>query len=127
MNEIVERGKAHLKSLPERRIEVPEWGEEGSPLVITWKPMTMAMSRKIYKPDRTGRPADGATINVRAVAKCACDKDGNPLFPDADAEFQLMNNVSRDVVLRIAAAILYEIEGEPGESAEDRMEQEKNA
>ena len=123
MSGILDRAKAHYSGLERSRIEVPEWGEAGKPLVVTFSPLTIAERRKIFRADNKGVQPDGPIACVRAVILKACDDKGKRLFDDL-AEHDLIHNVDSAVVGRIAAAILVDV---PQDEFEEAVEAEKNA
>ena len=45
---IIEKAKSHFKNQNVNVIEVPEWGEEGSPFLIYSTPFTLAEKDKIF-------------------------------------------------------------------------------
>ncbi|MEK9751746.1 MAG: hypothetical protein VW338_00845 [Rhodospirillaceae bacterium] len=98
---VLDRARAHLADRERGRLEVPEWGEEGRPLVVTWSPMTVRQHNKIYPP---GKPV-GSTNAVMVVIVKAQDEAGKPLFTEADRP-ALEDEVDSAVVSRIANAIL---------------------
>ena len=101
MTSLRERIRAHARPDQVRRIEVPEWGEDGKPLVVTYRMMTlddMALVNEL----------EGASWHkqaARIVVLKACDEQGNRLFAMADAP-ELRETAAPDVVTRIALAIL---------------------
>lgn len=115
---VLDRAKAHFSSLERHRLEIPEWGDPGSPLVVTWSPLTMEERRRIYKPDKAGKTPDGTVVIVRAIILKACDAEGKRLFSEMD-EPDLMHRVDPDVMARLGGQILsLTIEAESGVEAE---------
>lgn len=112
-NPIVERAIAHYKDLGSQRLEVPEWGEAGKPLVVTWTPLTIRERRAIFRP---GKPQDDEQLAVDTLIQKARDEAGKPLFTLDDRD-QLLHSADARVIARIAMAILR------GPNADD---QEKN-
>lgn len=123
MSSILDRAKEHYASLERHRVEVPEWGEKGKPLIVTFTALTVAERRKIFRPDKAGRPPDGPTACVRAVILKACDEKGERLFSDMD-EHDLTFKVDSNVVGRLAGAILADVPTEG--DLDERVEAEKN-
>ena len=113
MNAILERAAAHYAAQEKTRVEVPEWGIDGAPLVIFHTGLTVAERRKIFRADSSGRAPDGPTSCVRAVILKACDESGKRLFSEMD-EHDLTHKVDSDVVGRIAASILVGVELDDG-------------
>ncbi len=98
-NPIIERAKEHLSTLGRKRIEVPEWGENGKTLVIFCPPFTLADKKKIKAhTDRAG----GADLDALAytVIFKAEDEDGKPLFT-LDDKKSLVSDVDSEVLSRI--------------------------
>lgn len=114
-----------MAGLDRHRIEVPEWGSGGKPLVVTWSEMTLGESDRIYRRDTNGRAASGGKIMARALWVKACDENGKPLFTEMN-EMDLMQ-LHSGVVGRIANAILYGVGNEDAGSIDDKVERAKNA
>lgn len=98
---VIDRAKAHYESLPRKRIPVPEWGEDGKPLVIWSTAMTVAHSDRIA--DRGN--ANKAEMFVDVLILKAQDEAGNMLFSEKDRH-DLSRKVDRRVVARVAMDIL---------------------
>lgn len=105
MSAVLERAKAHYEALPSREISVPEWGEDGKSLLVTWKKLTVRDEERIYAPVE-GRPAPAGTVRLRTVILKACGADGKRLFTEMD-EHDLRHKVDGAVVARVAGAILF--------------------
>lgn len=97
---ILERAKAHFDSQEIKRIEVPEWGENGQPAVIMAEPFTLADRKTLAKFAKD----DDMEFLVRLVIMKALDEDGNKLFDLSDKPV-LMNKVDPAVLLRVANQI----------------------
>lgn len=97
----IEAARNHFQSLGRRRVEVPEWGHEGAPLVITFTPLTLAEHRKVFPP---GKERDLSCYPALLILK-AEDEAGKKLFTGAD-EPVLRTGVDAFVVGRIATAML---------------------
>lgn len=97
---ILDRAKAHFDNQGIKRIEVPEWGEDGKPAVIMAEPFTLADRKTLAK------FADGDDMEflVRLVIMKALDEDGNKIFDLSDKPV-LMNKVDPAVLLRVANEI----------------------
>ena len=75
------------------RVEVPEWGKEGQPLILYVRGMT-ASERDVWESERVlwknlgqkNQRAEQNIDNVRAglVARTLVDEDGNRIFEDGD-------------------------------------------
>jgi hypothetical protein len=98
---VIDRARAHYDSLPRKRIEVPEWGEDGEPFVIHATPMTVAHSDKIAAKGNSNK----AEMFVDVLILKAQDADGNLIFSEKDRH-ALTRQVDRHVVARVAMAIL---------------------
>jgi hypothetical protein len=98
----IERAKQHFDSFDLKEIEVPEWGdEEGNPLLIYAKPLTLAEQSKIVKYAKD----DEVSLMAYTLIFKGLDKEGNKLF-DLNDKQDLMNNVDRLVLARISAEIM---------------------
>lgn len=101
MNSLLERIEAHTQPDLRRRFEVPEWGEEGKPLVITYQMMTLDDLAVVTE-------LEGSQWHKQApriVVMKACDEAGTKLFKMVDANF-LRERAAPDVVNRIALSIM---------------------
>lgn len=98
---LMERVRAHSQPDQVRRIEVPEWGEDGKPLVVTYRMMTLDDMATVNELEGTTWHRQAARI----VVLKACDEAGQKLFRMADAS-ELRETAAPDVVTRIALAIL---------------------
>ncbi len=101
-NPILARARAHYEAQGTQSIEVPEWGDDATPLVVYWTPITCAERQKI-----TNRYKDGQSQEalVYALILKAKDATGSAMFTLEDKQ-ALMNGVDVAVVDRIASAIL---------------------
>lgn len=92
---------AHFNRQEMRRIEVPEWGEEGQPLVIFSRPMTLEEKQKLLNVgERDGR----LMMLVETLIMKALDANGGRLF-QIDAKKSLKSNADPDVLARVALEI----------------------
>lgn len=89
----------HRASLP-----VPEWGDEGRPLLVYWKPWTLADHARCY-----GGVAD-KKIDARVMGEVVFNKaenaKGERLFSEPLDLHILQAQSDQSVVSRIAAAIM---------------------
>lgn len=123
MSGVLERAKGHFAALRPEKIDVPEWGPDGKPLVVTWSALTVAQRRRIAAPLDDGSRADPFTMAVRAVILKACDEAGAKLFDEMD-EHALNYDVDSEVVERIGVLIMY---GKPkSRPADGEVEDQKN-
>ena len=97
----IERAKSHFAEQDVKVIEVAEWGEEDKPLKIYAKPLTLAETSKLYKMSKN----DDLTMMAYVLIYKALDADGNKLFNIGDKN-DLMNNVDREVLMRVAQEIM---------------------
>jgi len=95
---VIERAKAHFSQQQRRIAEVPEWADDdGKPLIIHGKPLTLAEKQKIdaYR-DRWGKmDALAYTLILKAE-----DEQGNKIFTLEDKR-ALMTTVDPDVLARV--------------------------
>lgn len=124
MSAAIQKAKAHYKAVPGSHIDIPEWGEDGKPLKVYFRLLTVAQRRKCWR-DEAGTAVDGSIAMVRAVMFHALDGQGKRLFDDLD-EHSLTHEVDSDVVSRIGARILG-FAGTQPKPAQDRIDEAKNA
>lgn len=98
-NPIIERAKAHFDSIGRKRIEVPEWGEGGKPLVIYSRAFTLADKKKIRAHTERGGSSDIDALAYTIIFK-AEDDQGKPLFTLEDKQ-SLISGVDSEVLSRI--------------------------
>lgn len=99
----IDRIKAHFSDLGTKSIEVPEWGEEGKPLVIYFTPMTIAEQQQV----RNAADRDGAvSANVDLLVLKALDAEGKKVFT-IEHKLLLRKQADARVVRRIADAIFF--------------------
>ena len=72
----MERIKAHREAIKPRSIAVPEWGEEGKPLVVFAKPETLEDFGAIAAANEKGLDH----IVFETLRRLAVDEEGKPLF-----------------------------------------------
>jgi len=116
MSAILDRAKAHFEarlSGEPSRIEVPEWGENGQPLVIYYKPMTLKAKSALSV--FADNPFEYA---VESLIRRALDADGKPIFRPVE-KVEIMRHVDPDVVERIVISMV-------GDDKEDLEGIEKN-
>lgn len=102
-NKYLDAALGHYKSLGIGKIEVPEWIVDGVPLVIYWKPMTMAESIKLQT---MGASTLAQFVDI-IIAK-AMNEAGEKMFTIEDKQ-PLLRAVDRHVLIRVAAAMLEEL------------------
>lgn len=98
---VLDKAKSHYRDLGRKRIEVPEWGEPGSPFLVFSSPMTVAEREKL----REMGNADGAEMFVDVLIQKAEDEQGNKCFSPKDRH-DLTYKVDARVVSAIALQIL---------------------
>jgi hypothetical protein len=97
---ILDRAKSHFESKEIKRIEVPEWGENGEPAIITAEPFTLSDRKSLLKYARE----DEVEFYVRLVIMKAMDESGKKIFDLSDKPI-LMTKVDPEVIIRLANAI----------------------
>ena len=83
-------------------IDVPEWGENGTPLKVFWKPLINFKSQeKIFQLVNAGKTSEAVcqTLITRSI-----DEEGNPLFQQNEME-KLMRFTDPTVIGRIVGAM----------------------
>lgn len=100
---VIERAKAHFKSLTTKAIEVPEWGDKSGPLIIYVEPFTLKDKAKLQAVSRmSGSDVDAL---VELIILKALDKKGDNLFTIED-KHALRNLVDANVLERISGEIM---------------------
>jgi hypothetical protein len=98
----IDRAKAHFTDLGVQRQEVPEWGEEGKPLVVYWRPMNLAQKQKIQ---HIGEREGWIARLADALIMLATDADGKKLYTIED-KHALRHNVDPDVLARVVTRMM---------------------
>lgn len=100
---ILDNALTHYRDLSNqrRRIEVPEWGEDGQTAIIYAKPFTLAQEQEVER--KCKGDAHERAIEV-LILKCE-DEAGNKLFNRADKQ-KMMRGIASEVVARVAKEIL---------------------
>jgi len=81
-----------------QHIEVPEWGENGEPLKIYYKPLVnFKQQEKVFALTQAGKIGEAVaqTLIIRAL-----DEDGKPLFHQGELE-KMMRFVDPSVISRV--------------------------
>jgi len=107
---VIDRVKEHFDNQGVKKIEVAEWGEEGTPLIIYSKPFNLAEKRNLFK----GARQDDLGVLVDAIMLKARDKDGNKLFKLEDKQ-TLLNNADPEIIASVATQMLNTISFEDAE------------
>lgn len=98
----IDNAKVHFAGFGIQQLEVPEWGEEGKPLVIFWKPMTLAEKQRLA----TVGEQEGY---ISRLADClilkALDGQGEKLFT-LEHKHSLRHAVDPDVLARIVTRMM---------------------
>ena len=97
---ILEQAVAHFKEgrTNLEQVEVPEWGVNGSPAVLYYKPTMSLLERgRIMKAFNGDNPA--TALAEVLIIRCL-DADGNRLFRNAD-KTQIVREVDEEVIARI--------------------------
>jgi len=113
MGAALEKAKSHFRERLEnawQTIEVPEWGEPGAPLVITYRPMNLKQQDAIYKYVQENSLAS----LVETLIQRARDVDHKPIFRPVDRR-ELMSEVDPKVIERIVSAMADDISAEDAE------------
>ena len=76
---------------------MPEWGENGVPLIIYSTPFTLAEKDRIFK----GSQEQSLKVLVDCIILKAKDEKGDAIFT-LEHKRDLMNSVSPDVIVRIS-------------------------
>ena len=107
-NELIERITGHFDAQAIKEIAVPEWGPEGQPLVIYFKPFTLREKNKLHK-----RTMGNNEIQAMAhiLIEKALGEDLKPLFTDKDAA-ALLTEADTKVIERIIGEM--GVEDSPG-------------
>jgi hypothetical protein len=99
--ELRERIKMDFDGSRMASMKVPEWGEEGQPLEVFARPLTLAELQKIQK----YAGDDGVLLNVYTVIFKALDAEARPLFTLDDKKL-LLTEAEPAVVARLANWII---------------------
>ena len=98
----IDRAKNHFESKEIKVIEVPEWADDnGQPLKIFAKPLTLAETSKLYKMSKE----DDLAMMAYVLIYKALDDNGDKMFELSD-KMSLLHNVDREVLVRIATDIM---------------------
>lgn len=99
---IIDRMKAHFAGLGAQKIEVPEWGEDGRPLVIYYHPITLAERQKIMAAgERDGAVAAYADVLIMK----ALDAQGKNLYT-IEHKHALRHSVDPDIIRRVGMQMM---------------------
>lgn len=102
-NPIIDAARLHFRADERRRIEVPEWGTPGAPLVLFAAPVTLADKKLLHTRYKDGGLQE---MYVHALILKARTEDDKPAFTLEDKR-TLMTAVAPGVVERIAAEIMH--------------------
>lgn len=98
---ILDGAKAHFRERLSgglQCLEVPEWGSDGQPAKIYYKPsLNFQQQEKILKLSDEGKKAEAI---VQALIERALDEDGNRIFKQAN-RLELMKQVDPDIIARV--------------------------
>ena len=92
----IERAKAHFTDFGVQSVEVPEWGEDGQPMVIYWKPINLAEKLRLQASD--DRLADCLILK-------ALDAEGKKMFTIED-KYTMRHSVDPDVIARVVVRMM---------------------
>ena len=116
MSVLGERVKAHLESLSDQVLEVPEWGEDGQALRIHFRPLTLHERQQLYPYASKG----DLSYLARVIILKARDEAGAPLFGKEDRTLLQFHAVA--AVVERVANVLLGAETVAGEKAVDEGE-----
>ena len=91
----------HFESLDIQEIEVPEWGDGNEPLKVYAKPITLSETSRLLKMAQN----DDVEMLAYVLIYKALDHEGNKIFSLSDKK-SLMEKVDRDVLIKVATAIM---------------------
>lgn len=100
---IIERAKAHFKSLQVKSIEVPEWGDENGPAILYVEPFTLKDKAKLQAVSRSSGSEVDALVEL--IVLKSLDKEGNKVFGIED-KHALRNSIDATVLERISTEIM---------------------
>jgi hypothetical protein len=100
---VIERAKAHFKSLTTKVIEVPEWGDETGPLLIYVEPFTLKDKAKLQAVSRSSGSDVDALVEL--IVLKALDSAGDKMFK-IDDKHALRNSVDANIIERISSEIM---------------------
>jgi len=101
-NPIIDRARLHFSASELRHVEVPEWGDEGAPLVVYFSPLTLAEKQLIVNRSQ----AEGSVAaQAHVLVLKARHADGRPMF-DLEDKRALLTQCDPMVVERVASAIV---------------------
>lgn len=96
--DILERAKLQFSNMEIRKIEVPEWKDDGgNPTIIYGAPFTLEERKSLMKFSK----GDDIEFLVRLVIMKALDENQKPIFTIADRK-ALLNAVDPQVITRLA-------------------------
>ena len=98
---VIDNAVKHFDAQDVKETLVPEWGEEGEPLKIYSKPLTLSETSKLYKMSQN----DDLTMMAYVLIYKALDSEGEKLFNIGDKN-KLLNSVDREVLIRVAQEIM---------------------
>lgn len=109
MSDVLQLATDHFDKLRGQKVEVPEWGEDGAPLVIHFDPVSL-LKRQQIQSQAKGKEARMLALTV---IKCAKFENGEAMFKDnAEVLGQFERKIDPKVVARIAAAMLQMTDGD---------------
>jgi hypothetical protein len=102
-NPILSRAKDHFEGLSREVIEVPEWGVEGEPLRIYYRPFTIRDNQQIYGRHRND-PNNPETL-ISVIIQKSETEEGDKMF-SLDDKLALRDSVDGEIIARIANDIM---------------------
>ena len=97
---VIDNMVSHFTNKEISQVEVPEWGDGENPLVIYYKPFTLAEQKKLYSMAKD----DNIEMLAYTLILKALDEDGSKLFNMGD-KFKLMNQVDPYILAKVAGKI----------------------
>jgi len=97
---VLENMVGHFEDQAIAEVEVPEWGTEEEPLVIYFKPFTLAEQKRLYSMAKD----DNMEMLAYTLILKALNKEGEKLFGMGD-KMTLMNQVDPYVLARVVNSI----------------------
>jgi hypothetical protein len=101
---VIDNAVKHFDDQDVRITQVPEWGENGEPLKIYSKPLTLSETSKLYKMSQN----DDLTMMAYVLIYKALGPEGDKLFDIGDKN-KLLNKVDREVLVRVAQEIMGQV------------------
>ncbi|MEM9784344.1 MAG: hypothetical protein AAF899_17945 [Pseudomonadota bacterium] len=103
MTAVLDRAIAHFAAQGVQTIDVPEWGEEGQPLVLEFAPPSLAMVQQVRKLSK----GDDTQSLLWLIVKSLRHPGGEAVFDESLATVKaLESRVDPQVLARIGETIM---------------------